>query len=47
MAIKKCVCKNKGQDKLHGVGMRVMNKTHKDKAGTSHRCTVCGVEKTT
>lgn len=42
--IKKCNCKNKGQDKLHGKGMRVMNQTYKGKSGSSYRCTVCSVE---
>ena len=38
MAIIKCVCEHKVQDKLHGKGMRVANKTRSG----GHRCTVCG-----
>lgn len=41
--IQKCKCENKGQDKLHGKGNRVMNRLQpvpgrKDR----YRCTVCG-----
>lgn len=35
-----CTCSNEHQDKLHGVGNRVHNTTHK-----GGRCTVCGDEK--
>ncbi len=42
--IKKCTCKHKAQDKLHGENMRVKNpiKTPHDKQ--EYRCTVCGSE---
>lgn len=38
-----CKCVNKGQDKLHGKGKRVMNSTNKKFSDNSHdyRCTVC------
>ena len=39
--ILKCSCKNEHQDKLHGKGRRVHNKTAKG----SYRCTVCKTEK--
>ncbi len=47
MAIKKCNCKHKGQDKLNGEGMRVMNPVKRitpDKK-PYYRCTVCKEEK--
>lgn len=34
-------CESKQQDKLHGIGMRVFNKTAKD---YDWRCTCCGKE---
>jgi len=34
MSIKKCTCKHDGQDKLHGKGMRVHNKTKIGKGST-------------
>jgi hypothetical protein len=37
MAILKCVCTHPAQDKLHGKGFRVHNKTKEAK----YRCTVC------
>ena len=41
----KCTCKNNKQDKLHGEGNRVYNKTAKPKGtGYFFRCTVCGAE---
>ncbi len=45
--IKKCNCIHAGQDKLHGKGNRVFNKTEKKKGGDRkfYRCTVCGGEK--
>lgn len=44
--IKSCTCSNIQQDKIHGVGNRVFNKTAK-KSGDSvqYRCTVCGALK--
>jgi hypothetical protein len=39
MAILTCNCNNEHQDKLHGVGRRVFNKTAKQ--GGVWRCTVC------
>ena len=38
--IAKCPCAHKFQDKTHGRGKRVHNKTTK-----GARCTACGVEK--
>ena len=42
--ISKCKCKHDGQDKLHGQGNRVFNRTAKaiTKEVYEHRCTVCG-----
>ena len=40
--IMKCSCKHKQQDKLHGKGNRVFNKTMKL---NTYRCTVCLKEK--
>jgi len=47
MSIKKCTCKHDGQDKLHGKGMRVHNKTKIGKGSTEvkYRCTVCKTER--
>jgi hypothetical protein len=46
--IKLCTCEHKGQDRLHGRGMRVFNEC-KGQAGRADdgerkalRCTVCG-----
>jgi hypothetical protein len=40
--IKKCSCRNEGQDKLYGTGNRVWNEiTHPNKI-VELRCTVCG-----
>lgn len=41
--ILRCTCKNEDQDQLHGIGMRVHNKT----AGPNptYRCTVCKNER--
>lgn len=37
-----CGCPHEGQDKLHGVGVRVANSTAKgDKDNTEVRCTIC------
>ena len=41
MAIKKCDCKHEYQDRKHGKGNRVMNKTAND----NYRCTVCKKER--
>lgn len=43
MPIRKCECKNKVQDELHGEGMRVMNdcKSVKESSKKKVRCTVC------
>lgn len=41
----RCLCPHKGQDELHGVGIRVLN--HVPSKGTlpdEYRCTVCGRE---
>lgn len=42
--VKKCTCKNEGQDKIYGDGNRLFNQTSKtagqDKA--IYKCTVCG-----
>ncbi len=42
----KHTCSHKGQDKLHGKGMRVFNKTEKSKRNDVdvYRCTVCLAE---
>jgi hypothetical protein len=40
--ILKCDCRNSFMDKMYGVGMRVMNKTAKERM---YRCTVCLKEK--
>ena len=43
----KCKCKHEMQDKLHGNGIRVHNKTIKGKnMKDNYRCTVCGNERT-
>jgi hypothetical protein len=43
----KCKCKHDQQDKLHGQGMRVFNKTLKGSkmSKDNYRCTVCGSER--
>lgn len=43
MSIKKCKCKHKQQDNLHGDGKRVHNSTKRTKADGKpyQRCTVC------
>lgn len=45
--IKKCTCKHKGQDDLHGEGNRVHNEVRgRGAAGSAvYRCTVCLKEK--
>ena len=43
--IRKCTCDHAGQDRLHGAGKRVMNKTTKKiEERPVYRCTVCGKE---
>jgi len=43
VAIVKCKCENKFQDKRYGEQMRVANRTQKgDGVSTVARCTVCG-----
>lgn len=43
--VKKCSCRNDGQDALHGKGNRVFNPfKSKDGKSTLYRCTVCGKE---
>lgn len=44
MAIKKCACECKMQDKIHGKGKRVCNPTGSSKGSSNrqYRCTVCG-----
>ena len=44
--IKKCTCKHKEQDKLHGRMRRVFNKIDekKNRFGHKWRCTVCNRE---
>ena len=37
----RCTCKSDGQDKLHGDGVRVHNKSNKS-AHNTYKCTVCG-----
>lgn len=39
--ISTCTCTHKGQDKIHGKGRRVHNKTNNE----GYRCTVCKNEK--
>lgn len=39
--VKPCDCQNKGQDEIHGKGMRVHNLGKKE-SKTFWRCTVCG-----
>jgi len=41
MPIRKCVCKNESQDKLHGNGNRVMNIAGAPGKVDKLRCTVC------
>lgn len=39
----KCQCQHEQQDKMHGQGVRVANRTAKgDKDSSEARCTVCG-----
>ena len=45
--IKKCNCKNKGQDAIHGEGNRVFNKLNSTTGLPKYACTVCGIEKGT
>jgi len=47
MPIVKCNCTHKGQDELHGSGMRVFNLIPKGDKETQvkGRCTVCRAEK--
>lgn len=41
-----CSCANAGQDKLHGKGVRVYNRTKTAQGQTPQwRCTVCGAKK--
>ena len=41
--ILRCTCENKGQDELHGKGMRVHNLALKGmNTAPGYRCTVCG-----
>ena len=40
-----CNCVNQHQDKIHGVGKRVFNRTAKTD-GKTYRCTVCSTERT-
>ncbi len=44
-AIVKCICKNEGQDKLHGAGLRAHNSCMMDTKTPGWRCTVCLREK--
>lgn len=44
MAIKKCVCEHKFQDKIYGKDMRVHTPTKKED-NKIYRCTVCGRER--
>jgi len=37
-----CTCKHEFQDKEHGKGRRVANKTSGSKDSTKAKCTVCG-----
>lgn len=43
--VMKCICDNKGQDKLHGKGNRVFNVISNKSQQQSARCTVCGAVK--
>ena len=45
MAVLKCVCTHKAQDKFHGKHMRVFNLTKKG-GENIYRCTVCLRERT-
>jgi hypothetical protein len=38
--IRKCTCKNEGQDKIYGLGNRLCNLTQKLE---EFRCTVCNI----
>lgn len=40
-----CTCKHKGQDKLHGKGVRIANPAKPTATRPTARCTVCGKEK--
>lgn len=39
--IHKCNCKHKEQDRMHGQGNRIMNRTGKLQRNDEARCTVC------
>ena len=41
MAVKRCSCEHKWQDKRYGKGKRVFNE-FKTQNGTGAKCTVCG-----
>ena len=45
--VMRCPCDHKGQDEMHGKGMRAHNSVNKDaKSGSqTWRCTACGVAK--
>lgn len=36
-----CTCQHKGQDAIHGKGMRVMNECRGTSGKETYRCTVC------
>lgn len=40
--IGKCICVHKGQDDLHGPGLRVLNVVPRKDGADERRCTVCG-----
>lgn len=40
--IKRCNCKHKDQDKIHGKGKRVMNQGQGPGGNPEYHCTVCG-----
>jgi len=42
MAILRCTCKHKSQDRLHGKQRRVCNRMRPMGGGIRFRCTVCG-----
>jgi len=43
----RCKCKNEGQDRLHGKGMRVFSPMKKvEKQAQQYRCSVCLAVKT-
>lgn len=43
--IMECKCQNEQQDKIHGKGKRVFNRTEKQPTGKVWRCTSCNNEK--